>query len=170
MDPAPPLWRIALQVPEPALDAVTAALDRYCRSVSWFGADGGGWSVEALADREPDRPSLDVAVAVAAASAGMEPPHVHIARLPATDWLAANRQDFPPIRIGRFFVYGSHIAEPAPAGSIGLRVDAATAFGSGHHGTTAGCLMAIDDLGRRQGPSRVNRALGGGGGSLQRSL
>lgn len=67
-----------------------------------------------------------------------------------TDWLAASYKQFPAFSIGPFFIYGSH-HDPEQDGSlpeeaIGLQIDAATAFGSGEHGTTKGCLLAMLDL------------------------
>jgi ribosomal protein L11 methyltransferase len=54
--------------------------------------------------------------------------------------------NFPPIHTGAFFVYGSHYKDPVPAGLIPLKIDAATAFGSGEHETTRGCLLALEYL------------------------
>ena len=65
------------------------------------------------------------------------------------DWLAASYKQFPAFSVGPFFIYGSHHSpedSAAPDDAIGLQIDAATAFGSGEHGTTKGCLLAILDL------------------------
>lgn len=156
------MWRIAVETPEHAVPALCAALEPLGATVSWFETESGAWLVEALADAEPDRAALGVAVAVAATSAGAEPPLAQVERVPETDWLAANQRDLPPIRVGRFFVHGSHVVDPVPAGCIGLRVDAATAFGSGHHGTTAGCLMAIDSLARQNVRAALDVGCGSG--------
>ncbi|MGB4058448.1 MAG: 50S ribosomal protein L11 methyltransferase [Alphaproteobacteria bacterium] len=63
-----------------------------------------------------------------------------------TDWLAKSYQQFPAFVVGPFFIYGSHHEGGAPDEKIGLQIDAATAFGSGEHGTTKGCLLAMVDL------------------------
>jgi ribosomal protein L11 methyltransferase len=63
-----------------------------------------------------------------------------------TDWLAHTYKQFPPFSVGPFFIYGSHYKEGVPETQMGLQIDAATAFGSGEHGTTKGCLMAMLDL------------------------
>ncbi len=62
------------------------------------------------------------------------------------DWLEHSYQQFQPFSIGEFFVYGSHYDGEVPRAQYGLQIDAATAFGSGEHGTTAGCLEAMQDL------------------------
>lgn len=63
-----------------------------------------------------------------------------------TDWLAQSYQQFPAFSVGPFFIYGSHHEEQVPEDQHGLLIDAATAFGSGEHGTTKGCLLAMLDL------------------------
>lgn len=69
-----------------------------------------------------------------------------IEKVPEKDWLAENRKSFPPMEIGKFYVYGSHVEGPIPVEKIPLKVDAATAFGSGSHGTTSGCLLALEGI------------------------
>ncbi len=71
---------------------------------------------------------------------------LEIVPLEATDWEAKVAQNFPPLTIGRFYVAGSHLQEAAPAAAIRLRIDASAAFGTGEHGTTEGCLRAIEAL------------------------
>lgn len=65
---------------------------------------------------------------------------------PNTNWLEQSYQAFPPFTVGPFFIHGSHHTNPAPDGLMPLQIDAATAFGSGEHGTTKGCLQAMLDL------------------------
>ncbi len=62
------------------------------------------------------------------------------------DWLAMALSGLPPVRAGRFFVYGAHDGGLAPASTVNLRIEAGAAFGTGHHGTTVGCLLAFHDL------------------------
>jgi ribosomal protein L11 methyltransferase len=62
------------------------------------------------------------------------------------DWLAMALSGLPPVRAGRFFVYGAHDRGLAPASTVNLRIEAGAAFGTGHHGTTVGCLLAFDRL------------------------
>jgi ribosomal protein L11 methyltransferase len=67
------------------------------------------------------------------------------------DWLAMALSGLPPVRAGRFFVFGVHDRGRAPPNAVNLRIEAGAAFGTGHHGTTVGCLLAYDQLlkGRR---------------------
>jgi ribosomal protein L11 methyltransferase len=67
-------------------------------------------------------------------------------RLADADWLAMALSGLPPVRAGRFFVYGMHDRGRLPASTVNLRIEAGAAFGTGHHGTTVGCLMAYDKL------------------------
>ncbi len=73
-------------------------------------------------------------------------PDIMAGPLPQEDWVAAVYQGFPPLVLGRFYIYGSHIQEMPPPGLIPLKIDAATAFGSGQHESTEGCLKALTAL------------------------
>jgi len=69
-----------------------------------------------------------------------------VSKVPDKDWVAEVRRELAPVEAGDFFVYGSHDAEKVPANCKPLLIEAAMAFGTGHHGTTKGCLMALDKL------------------------
>lgn len=71
---------------------------------------------------------------------------VTVEPLADADWLALALSGLPPVRAGRFFVYGLHDKGKAPADTVNLRIEAGAAFGTGHHGTTVGCLEAFDGL------------------------
>src|ERR1043165_3820297 len=71
------------------------------------------------------------------------------------DWLAVALSGLPPVRAGRFFIYGAHDRGLAPASAVNLRIEAGAAFGTGHHGTTTGCLIAFDALLKRRRFGRV---------------
>jgi ribosomal protein L11 methyltransferase len=86
----------------------------------------------------------DINLALLAAAYGAKP--FIISKVPDQDWVAKVRRELPPVEAGRFFVYGSHDAEHLPSDRIGLLIEAAMAFGTGHHGTTLGCLRAFDRL------------------------
>jgi len=90
---------------------------------------------------------------------------VKIEALPDTDWVTASLQGLAPVRAGRFFVHGSHDRDLAPISAAAIEIDANQAFGTGHHGTTAGCLEVIDGLLKRRSFSRV-LDLGCGSGVL----
>ena len=76
-------------------------------------------------------------------------------KLADADWLAMALSGLPPVRAGRFFVYGAHDMGLVPASAVGLRIEAGAAFGTGHHGTTEGCLSAFDQLLKRRRFRRV---------------
>ncbi|MCP5322970.1 MAG: 50S ribosomal protein L11 methyltransferase [Candidatus Paracaedibacteraceae bacterium] len=69
-----------------------------------------------------------------------------IKSLEQRDWLKENQESFPPLEIGNFYIYGSHIQSPSPGSLYPLKIDAATAFGSGNHDSTKGCLLALTSL------------------------
>ena len=103
--------------------------------------DGSGrWEVAGYFTESPDAAGL----ALLAAAFGAAP--FAVSELPETDWVAHVRRELAPVRAGRFFVHGSHDADKVPEGSEPLLIEAAMAFGTGHHGTTLGCLRALDRL------------------------
>ena len=103
--------------------------------------DGSGlWEVGGYFEEKPDTAAL----AVLAAAMGAK--DFTISELPETDWVAHVRRELAPVEAGRFFVYGSHDADKVPADCEPLLIEAAMAFGTGHHGTTLGCLKALDRL------------------------
>ncbi|MCC5963847.1 MAG: 50S ribosomal protein L11 methyltransferase [Rhodobacteraceae bacterium] len=103
--------------------------------------DGSGlWEVGGYFTETPDAIELEIL-----AQAFDARPFV-VSELPEIDWVAKVRRDLAPVEAGRFFVYGSHDADKLPEGRVGLLIEAAMAFGTGHHGTTLGCLRALDRL------------------------
>lgn len=101
--------------------------------------DGSGlWEVGGYFTEQPDAIGLDLL----AAAFGAKP--FAVSELPEVDWVAHVKRELAPVTAGRFFVYGSHDADNVPTGSIPLLIEAAMAFGTGHHGTTLGCLRAFD--------------------------
>ncbi len=103
--------------------------------------DGSGlWEVAAYFIETPDAGAL----AVLSALHGGKP--FAISDIPDQDWVSKVQRELAPVTAGRFFVYGSHDAEKVPADAVPLLIDAAMAFGTGHHGTTLGCLQAFDAL------------------------
>lgn len=103
--------------------------------------DGSGnFEVGAYFLDRPDDIVLDLLAAAYGATGFV------VSELPETDWVAHVKRELAPVVAGRFFVHGSHDADKVPEGSIPLLIDAAMAFGTGHHGTTLGCLTALDRL------------------------
>ncbi len=103
--------------------------------------DGSGnFEVGAYFLAAPDGIVLDLLAAAYGASGFV------VSELPETDWVAHVKRELAPVVAGRFFLHGSHDADKVPEGAIPLLIDAAMAFGTGHHGTTLGCLTALDRL------------------------
>lgn len=162
----PSLWHTRVQVRGTAAAAAALALlDAEADAVSAFEGTAEAWTVEAYPQRPLLSPELTARLALAAAAAGGALIKAGEARLPERDWLALNQLAFPPLAIGRFFVYGSHYRGSVPAGRIGIRIDAATAFGTGEHASTRGCLLALADLAKRR-PIRAPLDIGTGTGIL----
>ena len=85
--------------------------------------------------------------------------------IPDVDWIARSLEGLQPVHAGRFVVHGSHDRGKARAGDIAIEIDAGQAFGTGHHGTTAGCLEIIEKVMRARQPRKV-LDLGTGSGVL----
>lgn len=136
--------------PAEALGAALEALDPAGVGVFEIEDGSGLWEVGGYFIAPPD----EVALALLAAAHGAQP--FSVSQLPETDWVAHVKRELSPVIAGRFFVHGAHDAERLPAGAVGLRIEAAMAFGTGHHGTTQGCLAALDGLERAGfAPARV---------------
>jgi ribosomal protein L11 methyltransferase len=80
----------------------------------------------------------------------------------AADWVAQSLSGLKPVRAGRFLVHGAHDRARVRVNDIGIEIEAALAFGTGHHGTTRGCLLALDELAKRR---RFRKVLDIGTGS-----
>jgi ribosomal protein L11 methyltransferase len=143
------VWRVLARVcGADAATAVFSLLDDAVGAVSAFEIAAEEWRVEAYPPAPVLTPALAARLALIAAAAGGTLVEIVEEKLPPRDWLAENQLAFPPLRIGRFFIYGSHHRGRVPAGTIGIMLDAATAFGTGEHPSTRGCLMALDKLSR----------------------
>ena len=150
------LWSVRLRLDPAEAEAAEAALEPFAASVSRFEIAGGRcWDVEALVEGNPDRR------AIRAALAGFGAPLFK--PVAERNWVALSRRRLPAITAGRFYLRGEHVRGPTPRGKIALLIDAGTAFGTGRHETTKGCLLAIDRLARRG--SRFARILDLGCGS-----
>ncbi|MCJ8333588.1 MAG: 50S ribosomal protein L11 methyltransferase [Epibacterium sp.] len=103
--------------------------------------DGSGlWEVGGYFTEQPDVAGLALLATIHDAKP------FAVSELPETDWVAHVKRELVPVQAGRFFVYGSHDADQLPEGKVPLLIEAAMAFGTGHHGTTLGCLKALDRL------------------------
>jgi ribosomal protein L11 methyltransferase len=111
--------------------------------------DRGVWRIDAFPTTDEEADGL---VARLEAAEGLT---VTVEKLADADWLAMSLSGLPPVVAGRFFVYGAHDQGRVPSNTVNLKIDAGAAFGTGHHGTTVGCLLAFDELLKRERFERV---------------
>ena len=103
--------------------------------------DGSGlWEVAVYFTETPDIAALEVLTAAHDAKSFL------VSEIPDEDWVAKVQRELSPVEAGRFYVYGSHDAGTVPEDAVPLLIEASMAFGTGHHGTTLGCLRAFDGM------------------------
>jgi ribosomal protein L11 methyltransferase len=139
---SPPLWKASVSLRKSEAADVAAAFELTGPQAVLIAEEPfqDEATVEALYAAVPDG-------ALLSRLAGRE---VHVALLPDTDWIKLSQEGLPPVRAGRFFVYGAHDAGEVPRGVIPIRIEAGLAFGTGHHETTSLCLSALSDLAKRR--------------------
>jgi ribosomal protein L11 methyltransferase len=145
----PPLWKASIALEKTRAPDIASLLELASEPQAVLIVEepfGPGAVVEALYTDEPDGALL---TRLAGESVTVEP-------LPDQDWIALSQEGLPPVRAGRFFVYGAHDAGIVPDGVIPIRIEAGLAFGTGHHETTALCLSVLSCLARRH---RFNNVL-----------
>jgi ribosomal protein L11 methyltransferase len=111
--------------------------------------DKGIWRIDAFPNDADDARGIEARLK---AHEGLT---VIVEKLADADWLAMSLSGLPPVRAGRFFVYGAHDQGIVPNNTVNLKIDAGAAFGTGHHGTTVGCLIAFDELLKKERFERV---------------
>lgn len=145
----PPLWKASITLTKAEAADVAAVLEITPPQPQAVLVEeepfGSSATVEALYTEIPDAELLSKLT-------GRD---VHVAQLPDTDWIKLSQEGLPPVRAGRFFVYGAHDAGRVPHAVIPIRIEAGMAFGTGHHETTALCLSLLSDLARRGGFTNV---------------
>lgn len=148
------LETVRVTVPEHAVEVFEAALATGCGTVGFFlDEDTGAWMLEGVRDVGHDTAALDGALALARLVTGVDAAVVRTGT-EAEGWLERTLSTFPEQLVGRrFAVRGSHLTGPPVRGRITLMLDAAVAFGSGEHGSTRGCLRALE--GMRGRPRRI---------------
>ena len=144
-------------------NVLSESLDPAESACGAFELPGGHWQVDVHFHSRPDLPKLRALVALAAGKQ-LATAAVRAARGAAR--LGQGKPDrLRPVTAGRFVVHGAHDRARVPSHCVGIEIEAATAFGTGHHGTTRGCLLALDALARRRRPRRI-LDLGTGSGVL----
>ncbi|HYD72350.1 MAG TPA: 50S ribosomal protein L11 methyltransferase [Candidatus Binatia bacterium] len=144
--------------------AAADELDRHDPSpadaVSWFEESPGKFRLEVYVPTKQDAASAQAIVGAAA-------PELHLKqkRVKAADWVAMSLEGLPAVRAGRFVVAGAHALSRESGGRTKIWIEASEAFGTGHHGTTWGCLMALEGVLRGRRPAKV-LDVGAGSGVL----
>lgn len=145
-------WQLSFYVPMECVIPLEESLSEHALSVSSFEDpdDHSHWNVQILYPHKPDMDAVSARVRTLAEALALSLPLPELTEVAQQDWLALVARDFPPMRIGRFFVHGVHAKDAVPVGAVALQVEAGAAFGSGEHATTSGCLRAIDALARKR--------------------
>ncbi|MGH6835437.1 MAG: 50S ribosomal protein L11 methyltransferase [Methylocella sp.] len=154
--------RIAAIIVE-TFDPATTAAAAFEEAPDTSGSNQGPWIVEVYFGAPPDEADVRALVATAAGAAAARA--ATFGRVDARDWVAASLEGLKPVRAGRFLVHGSHGRDAIKANDIAIEIEAALAFGTGHHGSTQGCLRMLDLVARKRRP-RAILDLGTGSGVL----
>jgi ribosomal protein L11 methyltransferase len=158
----PTTRRIAAIIVE-TFDPATTAAAAFEEAPDTGGWNKGPWIVEAYFGAPPDEANVRALVAAAAGDAAVRA--ATFGRVDERDWVAASLEGLKPVRAGRFIVHGAHGRDAVKANDIAIEIEAAFAFGTGHHGSTRGCLHMLD-LVARKGRPRAILDLGTGSGVL----
>lgn len=135
------------------VDRLAEDFDSAEAAVSAYETNGGGWSVDIHFHNPPNETAVRALVAL---TAGAGTANALVFEKVATrDWVKASLDGLAPVQAGRFVVHGAHDRSRAAVNRIGIEIEAALAFGTGHHGTTRGCLLALDGLVRAHRPKRI---------------
>jgi len=153
-----PTYRVSLAIGDQhaartVVDALTEIFFEGQAAIAAFERPDGQWDVTVYFAEPPDQPLVRELVANAAGrdvAAG-----IVFDTVKARDWVKASLQDLVPVPAGRFIVHGQHDRERIAPNKIGIEIEAALAFGTGHHGTTRGCLLLLDHVLKAWRPRRV---------------
>lgn len=158
----PQLWQVTIRINYQAVDTIVQFLeDMNMQAVSWYECEdalpsdklddqgfpiAAEFHVEGYCKTFPSHELLSQGIDALSTLFGFSVPTITIDPVDNTDWLSVCYAQLEPRQLGRYYVYGSHNSAPVDSTLIPLKIDAATAFGSGDHPTTSGCLLALDDL------------------------
>lgn len=134
------------------VDAVMERDDLALTASAHENEDTGEWFFEATCESPPN---VDAFVELARQTLGGAVEFSVAPIDPDINWVAKSLEGLAPVIAGGFYVYGSHETGPIPEGLTPMKIDAAQAFGTGHHETTTGCLEAIDKVLKRRSPQRM---------------
>jgi ribosomal protein L11 methyltransferase len=129
------------QTAKRVVDLLTESFFEGQAAIAAYESPGGRWDITVHFADAPDQASIRELVGIAAVE--------------ARDWVKATLEELVPVRAGRFIVHGHHDRAKVPTNKLGIEIEAALAFGTGHHGTTRGCLLLLDHVLKGYRPRRV---------------
>ena len=135
------------------VDVLTEIFFEGQAAIAAFERPDGRWDVTVHFAEPPDQPLVRELVANAAGADIAE--GIAFDTVEAKDWVKASLEDLVPVPAGRFVVHGQHDRERIAPNKLGIEIEAALAFGTGHHGTTRGCLLLLDHVLKAWRPRRV---------------
>ncbi|EGP06475.1 ribosomal protein L11 methyltransferase [Bradyrhizobiaceae bacterium SG-6C] len=145
------------------VDAITESYPSHDLAIAAFEAPSGRWDITMHFGEPPDQDFIRSLVTDTAGEAAAS--SIVFGTVETKDWVKASLADLVPVSAGRFIVHGSHDRDRVPPNKLGIEIEAALAFGTGHHGTTRGCLLLLDQVLNQRTPKRV-LDLGSGTGVL----
>ena len=135
------------------VDLLTESFFEGQAAIAAFEGPGGRWEITVHFADPPDQAAIRELVRLAAGDEVAQ--DIAFDTLEAKDWVKATLEDLVPVAAGRFIVHGQHHRGRVPANKLGIEIEAALAFGTGHHGTTRGCLLLLDHVLKAYRPRRV---------------
>ena len=142
------------QTAKRVVDLLTESFFEGQAAIAAFERPGDGrWDITVHFAEPPDEASIRELVRLAAGDDVAE--DIAFDTVEARDWVKATLEDLVPVRAGRFIVHGRHHRSSIPPNKLGIEIEAALAFGTGHHGTTRGCLLLLDGVLKAHRPRRV---------------
>src|SRR6476660_724021 len=141
------------QTAKRVVDLLTESFFEGQAAIAAFEGPGGRWDITVHFAQAPDQTSIRALVAIAAGGEAAQ--DIRFDTVEAKDWVKATLEELVPVGAGRFVVHGRHDRAKVPPNKLGIEIEAALAFGTGHHGTTRGCLLLLDHVLKARRPRRV---------------
>jgi ribosomal protein L11 methyltransferase len=135
------------------VDLLTESFFEGQAAIAAFEGPGGRWGITVHFAEAPDQAQVRDLVRLAAGDEVAQ--DISFDTVEAKDWVKATLEELIPVRAGRFIVHGRHDRSRVPPNKLGIEIEAALAFGTGHHGTTRGCLLLLDSVLKAHRPRRV---------------
>jgi ribosomal protein L11 methyltransferase len=141
------------QTAKRVVDLLTESFFEGQAAIAAFEGPNGRWDITVHFAEAPDQGAIRELVRLAAGDEVAQ--DIGFDTVEAKDWVKATLDELVPVRAGRFMVHGQHDRSKVPPNKLGIEIEAALAFGTGHHGTTRGCLLLLDQVLKAHFPRRV---------------